>query len=427
MAINYTEFHRQKEPILIGRYPIPNSWTWRSLGEHAQVSGGFGFPKEQQGKLGLPYPFIKVSDMNTIDGEMRITSAANTIDDKIAGLLKLQIFPENTIIFPKIGGAIATNKKRLLGYRATFDNNVMGVVTDQLLDHKWLLYYLLSIDLMDLAHIGPVPSIRQSAVQGMPIPLPYPDDPTRSLAEQRRIVARIEALFAELRECRHLHGEIVKDTGRLMDAVLAEVFENLAHEHNLAETNQVCISITDGNHITPQYVDSGIPFLFVSNIVHRYIDFEGTKFVTPEYYETISPSRKPEMGDILYSVVGSYGVPVEVDTERPFCFQRHIGIFKPDRKKINPSFLRWILDCPQVLDQAHKVVTGSAQKTLTLTHLRKLKFPYPKDVNTQKAVANHIQAFNDEVREMKKTQDEDTGFLKDMEQAILAQAFRGEL
>ncbi len=34
-----------------------------------------------------------------------------------------------------------------------------------------------------------------------PVPLPYPGDPARSLATQRRIVARIEALFAELREC----------------------------------------------------------------------------------------------------------------------------------------------------------------------------------------------------------------------------------
>ena len=55
------------------------------------------------------------------------------------------------------------------------------------------------------------------------IPIPYPNTPARSLETQRRIVARIEALFEELRECRKLHQAVVADTNRLMEAVLAEI------------------------------------------------------------------------------------------------------------------------------------------------------------------------------------------------------------
>ena len=47
---------------------------------------------------------------------------------------------------------------------------------------------------------------------GIQIPIPYPDDPPRSLETQHRIVARIEALFGELRECRKLHQAVVEDT-----------------------------------------------------------------------------------------------------------------------------------------------------------------------------------------------------------------------
>ena len=68
---------------------------------------------------------------------------------------------------------------------------------------------------------------------------------------------RIEAPFAELRECRRLHDAVIEDTGRLMDAVLAEVFTDLASNHELIEAQEVCNSITDGNHTTPPYVESG--------------------------------------------------------------------------------------------------------------------------------------------------------------------------
>ena len=69
-----------------------------------------------------------------------------------------------------------------------------------------------------------MPWARKDALWEADIPIPYPDDPARSLETQRRIVARIEALFTELRECRKLHQAVVEDTNRLMDAVLAEVF-----------------------------------------------------------------------------------------------------------------------------------------------------------------------------------------------------------
>ncbi|RMD96499.1 MAG: restriction endonuclease subunit S, partial [Bacteroidetes bacterium] len=51
------------------------------------------------------------------------------------------------------------------------------------------------------------------------IPIPLPD-----IVEQRRIVARIEALLAEVREMRKLHDEITADANKLMDAVRSEAF-----------------------------------------------------------------------------------------------------------------------------------------------------------------------------------------------------------
>ena len=271
------------------------------------------------------------------------------------------------------------------------------------------------------------PAVTDGDVFNTLLPIPYPDDPVLSLNTQRHIIARIEALFTEVRELRELQDSIADNTNRLMQSVIAQTYQELSKEYDLTETSSVCTSITDGTHATPVYVEEGVPFLFVSHIVNRFLDFKDTKFVSQEYYNQLTDTRKPKIDDVLYSVVGSYGVPVVVDIDRDFCFQRHIAILKPYHDLIDSRFLCWMLDAPQVLEQAHKVVTGSAQKTLTLTYLRRLKFPYPPSASEQKRIAAHLDNVYSEIQAMHSLNKKDADRLQELEQAILAQAFRGEL
>lgn len=101
--------------------------------------------------------------------------------------LKGNAYPKGTVIFPKIGAAIATNKKRILTRDSTYDNNVMGIVPDtgRLLP-DFLHTYLLALDLSRWASESQPPSMRKSTVEAHEIPLP-------PLATQQAIVAEIEA------------------------------------------------------------------------------------------------------------------------------------------------------------------------------------------------------------------------------------------
>lgn len=69
-----------------------------------------------------------------------------------------------------------------------------------------------------------MPRVRKDALWDADIPIPYPDDPARSLETQRRIVARIEALFAELREARTLITQQMRDLDILEHSSLAQAF-----------------------------------------------------------------------------------------------------------------------------------------------------------------------------------------------------------
>ena len=90
--------------------------------------------------------------------------------------------------------------------------------------------------------------------------------------------------------------------------------------------NDCCISISDGDHLPPPKSESGVPFITISNIdpVNNTIDFTNCMSVPDTYYDSLLEFRKPKDGDILYSVVGSFGIPLLIKDDRKFVFQRHM-------------------------------------------------------------------------------------------------------
>ena len=139
----------------------------------------------------------------------------------------------------------------------------------------------------------------------------------------------------------------------------------------------ICISIADGDHQPPPKSDSGIPFVTTSNITNtNKLDFTGTMFVSQEYYDNLNDKRRAHTGDILYSVVGSFGIPVFIDKEQKFVFQRHIAILRPDPKKIVSRFLYYMMLSRDFYMKADTVALGAAQRTISLTDFGKWKWKF---------------------------------------------------
>ena len=143
--------------------------------------------------------------------------------------------------------------------------------------------------------------------------------------------------------------------------------------------DECCVSVSDGDHLPPPKSANGVPFITISNIDSNTnsIDFSGAMYVPREYYESISSIRKAEPGDILYSVVGSFGIPVLIKDTKEFVFQRHIAILRPDRRIVIPEFLYYIMRSNSFFAEADAYAIGSAQRTLSLGSLRKMKAAIP--------------------------------------------------
>lgn len=211
-------------------------------------------------------------------------------------------------------------------------------------------------------------SILQQAVMGKLVPQDPNDEPASVLL--KKIAEEKQKLIKE--------GKIKKQ--KALQAITEdEIPFDIPESWEWVRLEDVTKSITDGDHQAPPQTETGISFLVISNVSSGFMDFSNTRHVPEEYFEKLSADRKPAKGDILFTVTGSYGIPMKVETEQEFCFQRHIALIKP---MIDANFLVMLLKSPLVKDQCDRVATGTAQKTVGLGSLRNILVPIPP-VNEQ--------------------------------------------
>lgn len=170
---------------------------FKKLGEIAEIRSGWGFPNKEQGVSEGDLPFYKVSDMNHPENLTYMSTAGNYVSYETAKKLGCNPAPKDTIIFPKIGVAISTNKKRMLSGIACYDNNVMGVIVGEQVLARFIYFLFDRCNLMNFSNgEGAVPSIRKSTLEKWEIPVP-------NLEEQERIVKildRFDKLCNDLSE-----------------------------------------------------------------------------------------------------------------------------------------------------------------------------------------------------------------------------------
>ena len=158
-------------------------WEVKKMGDVCILkSGNSDANKSASGDL----PYVKVGDMN-LEGNETFIVLSSTYVDRIANARN--IFPIGTIIFPKRGGAILTNKKRLTKTDICCDLNVMGVIPNtDIIIPLYVYYYFLRIDFSIFANTGStIPQINNYDIAPMNIALPPMD-------MQKQFASKIEAI-----------------------------------------------------------------------------------------------------------------------------------------------------------------------------------------------------------------------------------------
>jgi type I restriction enzyme S subunit len=220
-------------------------------------------------------------------------------------------------------------------------------------------------------------AIRPADVLTYEIPLP-------PIEEQRRIVARIEGLAAEVEQARTLRRQATEEAEALILSRLNEMLGNpYAGLTGTASTDRweklaaIVDDVADGPHVTPTYAAEGIPFITVLNITSGRIDFENCKRITEDDHKKICRRAKAERGDILISKDGTIGIPCVVDTDREFSFFVSVALIKPKMDIVDSEFLVYVIKAPYLQERIKLRSRGDMIRHLVLREIRDLTVPVP--------------------------------------------------
>lgn len=406
-------------------FEIPESWKWVRLSTIGITQTGNTPSKSHPEYIGIDIPFITPGDI--LNGQICYNNQALSLLGKNVA----RVCDEDSIMQVCIGGSIG---KVAIADRKVAFNQQINVVSPLFCLSKYLFAVMQSVyfttSMKERAGGTATPIINRGLWDSLCIPLP-------PLAEQTRIVTKIEELLpyidryaASYERLEQVNTEFPEDMKKsvLQYAIQGKLVEQRAEEGTGEELYQqiqtekqrlskegkikkekplpevaedeipfdipeswrwvrlsdLCKSISDGDHQPPPQVPNGIPFLVISNVSSGTIDFANTRYVPQDYFEALSAERIAERGDILFTVTGSYGIPIKVNCDKAFCFQRHIALLK---LLIDWDYLFFALKSPAIKLQCDTIATGTAQKTVGLKSLRSIILPLPPLAEQKRIVA----------------------------------------
>ncbi|MDP2547316.1 restriction endonuclease subunit S [Oceanobacter sp. 4_MG-2023] len=154
---------------------VPEHWDVLRLFRVGKIGQGCSFPHSIQGQETGELPWFKVMDMNSPGNEEVMSIAANCINYDLAARINTPVFQPDTIIFPRVGAALLTNKRRILSEPSVVDDNIYAFTPTKV--HPRFAYMILQlIDMSTLCSPGLVPTITFSAINNVRIPLPPVDE-----------------------------------------------------------------------------------------------------------------------------------------------------------------------------------------------------------------------------------------------------------
>ena len=155
-----------------------------------------------------------------------------------------------------------------------------------------------------------------------------------------------------------------------------------------------------------------------------WIDFSKARYVGNEYYSALPVTRRAIKGDVLFTVTGSYGISIEVISDKQFCFQRHIALLRPCI--VSSKMLTLIMSSNWVMELCNDTATGIAQKTVGLTSIRNFLIPIPP-ANEQGRLSSAVQLAFEQISAIECEKSELRSIISQAKSKILDLAIRGKL
>ncbi|WP_181882590.1 MULTISPECIES: restriction endonuclease subunit S [unclassified Helicobacter] len=413
---------------------LPKTWEVKTLGEVCDIFGGYT-PKKQDlnsNKSGKPY--FKVSDMNHEDNELYLQTTKSY-------LITHKFFRKNSVVFPKNGGAIYTNKKRILNQDSVVDLNTCVMTPKNFTHNMFLFFFIENINLSKYTKGSAVPTIDMDRFKQIKIPLP-------PIETQKQIVEILDFKFAKIENATNALNLVKKDLVKLKASLLNSAFNGTLLEMSSQEATATKQSTNNTESTLPhlpqdwevktlgevafvqngfafkskEYQDNGTNIIRISDIKNNQVDI--TDSVKTQ--EKLPSEFEIHKGDLLIAMSGATTGKTGVYQYEFFSYlNQRVGNIKILKKDILLDKFRNYFFM-NIKKEIENLAYGGAQPNISKPMLENLKIPLPP-LDTQKQIVEILESKFKGIEKLDYFVNDSLDKLSKLKASLLNKAFSGEL
>ena len=397
--------------------PPVKAWPQAKLADVADIVNG-GTPKSNVAEFwDGEHQWLTPADMGKMVGR-EIGQTPRTITAMGLAKSSARLAPPKSVILSTRApiGHLAINAVPM-----AFNQGCRALVPGPKLDHVFLYYFLLhSRELLnDLGTGTTFKELSATSLKTVQIPLP-------PLEEQKRIVAVLDQAFAALDRARALAEANLADAEELFDGWLTAVFHEHPAEWSSSKLRDLCHQITVGfvGPMADRYSSEGTPFLRSQNVRPFRIDLADVKFIGDAFRAELKKSElRP--GDVAIVRTGYPGTAAVIPDDLPLANCADLVIARP-KQVLHPEFLAMFLNSSFGKKMVSEKSVGAAQKHFNVGAAKEVDFAYPT-LEEQRAIVSQMKAMRGYSTRLRDQCQAKIDELQRLRQALLQQAFAGEL
>jgi len=407
-------------------YELPKGWNYSQLGTVAKLIGGATPSKKERKYWDGDIKWASVRDLNVdtlVNTEFRITH------EGLASCSSNIIPKGNLVIATRVGlGKVSRTQTDV-----AINQDLRGVIPTCDIDVDYLFFWFKgNAKFIESNGTGAtVKGVKIGFIKSLQIPLP-------PLNEQKRIVAKLDALFTRIDTAITHLQQTLELSKALFASALDEVLVPTGNIESPPESwscevlQTVSNLVSDGTHHSPKEQFHDKQDDLFKYITSKNIKFDGLKlhsvtYIRKDVHDEIYSRCNPEYLDQLITKDGAMTGTCCLNTlDEPFSLLSSVALVKLKRELMLPHFLNYFLQSPTGQELMIGDISGAAITRTNLRKLKAIKVPLPP-VKEQQRIVSHLDLLSERTRTLEASTQEKINDLTALKASLLDAAFRGQL
>lgn len=288
---------------------------------------------------------------------------------------------------------------------------------------EWFILYSLSKEYQDqvLNQVSGATRQRISRKNLGLIAIPLPP-----LSVQKHIVSILDKALASIDKAKANTEKNLQNVRELFESYLDGVFEK--KRNNWEECNlEEYIKLIDYRGRTPLKTQNGVRLITAKNVKLGYLQLEPQEFIASDNYLSWMKRGIPDFGDVIFTTEAPLANVAQIDTHEKIAFAQRIIVMQPNRKKINPAFLKYMLMSTTIRKKILQKGTGATVVGIKSSLLKKIRIYFPESTLEQEFVVKKLDLLSAKKQELEINYNKKIAAFVELKKSILQMSLTGEI